>query len=123
MPRPKQRPRMCVICHREYQPTRTAQRACGFHCARALTGRTTRGRVPAGLLEVLRKRKAERKRLIERACEKRWPELSVREIEIFNYAVQLGYRRCYQKGNQEVRRRYQRTHALPVSTQKAETAA
>jgi hypothetical protein len=45
-----------------------------------------------------------RKREIERICYRRWPELSVREIEIFNFAVRVGYQRGYATANSDARR-------------------
>jgi hypothetical protein len=70
-----------------------------------------RGRVPSAFAVEVVKRKAARKREIERTCQRRWPELSVREIEIFNFAVKVGYRRGYAKGYNEVRRGYRRKAA------------
>lgn len=91
--------RRCPICPKEFTPTRKAQRACGFVCARKLAGRTwgAKGQPPA-FAAALAQRKTARRRAVEQLCSRRWPELSVREIEIFNFAMQHGYARGYQKG-------------------------
>ncbi len=93
------RPRRCPICRQDFTPTRKAQQACGVGCARKLAGRTwgANGQPPA-FAAALAQRKAARRRATEQLCERRWPELSVREIEIFNFAMQHGYARGYQKG-------------------------
>lgn len=90
-------PRRCPICRLKFDPKRAAQRACGFACSRKLAGYTWGMKQPAPFAAELRKRKLARKIAIEQACQRQWPELSVREIEIFNYAVKLGYQRGYQK--------------------------
>lgn len=98
--------RVCEICKEDYTPKWEEQRTCGGPCARRLAGRQLRGRgVPVGFARAIARRKAARKAEVERECQKRWPELSVREIEIFNYAVKLGYNRGYAKGFHSQRRK------------------
>lgn len=100
--------RTCRVCKHRYRPRWEEQVTCGGTCAKALSAK---GRYPVAFAVEIAKRKAAKKCEIETLCARRWPELSVREIEIFNFAVQVGYDRGYNKGYTEMKRRYTRKDA------------
>lgn len=93
-----------------FRPRWIEQMTCSKPCRILYTANQQRGNQPRGFVANCDARRATRKREIEAICHDRWPELSVREIEIFNFAVQVGYRRGYGKGYHrgrmlEIRRR------------------
>lgn len=95
--------RLCVVCETEFTPKHRHQRACQFRCARTLAGRTLKQR-PNAFANANLTRRAAAKRAVETLCRKRWPELSVREIEIFNFACAVGYQRGYCRAYHRVAR-------------------
>lgn len=103
--------RRCPICRVQFQPTRKTQRACGTACSRKLQGLAYVGKQPPAFRAEVARRKIARKRAVEQLCHRQWPELSVREIEIFNFAVAVGYQRGYAKGCNQLKRGYQRKAA------------
>lgn len=103
--------RACVICKQRFTPSRKLQRACGTPCSRKLAGLFQRGQQPKPFAAEVAKRRVAKRLEIETLCHRRWPELSVREIEIFNFAVRVGYNRGYARGYNEMKRRYTKTAA------------
>lgn len=91
-------PRQCPICLQSYTPRWVEQQTCGGRCARVFGGRRNRGRMPSAFAASAQQRREKRKREVETLCHARWPELSVREIEIFNFAHLVGYKLGYNRG-------------------------
>jgi hypothetical protein len=90
--------RRCKVCTSRFLPRWVEQQTCSRICRIRFTANTQRGSQPRGFVAHVDRRRAERKRQIEAWCQQHWPELSVREIAIFNFAVRLGYNRGYGKG-------------------------
>lgn len=90
--------RVCEVCGHDYTPRWVEQHTCGGRCARVYGGRKNRGRMPAAFAASAQQRRETRKREVEALCQRRWPELSVREIEIFNFAHLVGYKLGYNRG-------------------------
>lgn len=99
--------RTCEVCLEPYTPHYQEQRTCGNRCGGRLAGRTPEARRARDIGRRTRwqRDRAARKRQVEARCHHRWPELSVREIEIFNFAKTLGYDIGYQVGLKHQRRR------------------
>lgn len=100
--------RVCPVCAQSYTPRWEEQITCGGRCARVFGGhgckRPKKGELPIAFAQFVEIRRATRKAEVEALCHKRWPELSVREIELFNFARRLGYDQGYQKGLLHVRK-------------------
>lgn len=90
--------RICEVCKDPYTPRYEEQKTCGGRCSRVWGGRQNRGHMPAAFAASARSRREARKREVEAICRAKWPELSVREIEIFNFAHLVGYRLGYNRG-------------------------
>jgi predicted nucleic acid-binding Zn ribbon protein len=97
-------PRTCTVCGDPFTPRYVGQQTCPGRCSRIVGGRKGIARKTENLLRVVAQRRAEGKRRVEALCHQRWPELSVREIEIFNFAVKHGYRIGYRAGLAHQRR-------------------
>lgn len=95
-------PRECLVCHDPFTPRWETQVTCGGRCSRVYGAaggrRPKKGEIPMPFVKVLERRRTKRRLEIEAICRARWPELSVREIEIFHFARKLGYDQGYQKG-------------------------
>lgn len=104
--------RQCPICGKGFSPRLKAQRACGPICSRTLAGRTLAKRYPFGSAKAVAALKLASQRRVEAVCHKRWPELSVREIEIFNFAMRHGFNRGYSKGYYALKRAYVKQKAV-----------
>lgn len=91
-------PRTCSVCGDPFTPRFVSQWTCPGRCSRVAGGRKGVEQKTAALMKVVAQRKVEAKRKVEELCHTRWPELSVREIEIFNFAVRYGYKLGYKAG-------------------------
>lgn len=103
--------RTCGVCGGPFTPRFVEQQTCGGRCSRSLNGSSPNSL--AALQRAAIGRRAKAKRQIEAKCHARWPEMSVRDIEIFNYAVKLGYNRGYSRGL--VHRRREQRQAIQAA--------
>lgn len=84
-------------CQQQFKKRKRAHRFCSRVCAnRYLREHLAAHRVEAQLAANLAAIAAGRNRT-ERAVRREYGELSVREIELFNLAVRVGYKRGYQR--------------------------
>ena len=93
--------RQCKACARWYTPWYIEQRACSGPCGRVLAGNQRLEEKTARLLEIVRQRRLAKNRQIEADCREQWGALTPREVQLFNYAAKVGYKRGYSKGRSE----------------------
>jgi predicted nucleic acid-binding Zn ribbon protein len=94
---------VCVVCDASYIPIWRGQRACRQRCARILAGRTNKTR-PLMLVAARAKKRAIARATVERMVARSYGELSVREVQLFNLGVRVGYKRGYHKGYHQTRK-------------------
>jgi hypothetical protein len=91
--------RRCPVCPKTFTPTRANQRACGFHCARTLAGRTLKAKgTPAPLARQQLINASQRRRRIALECMTRFGPLNGREAALFAFGSSTGYSRGYARG-------------------------
>jgi len=91
-------PRECAICRQSYTPRYEEQTCCPGRCNKVNGGRMHREEKTARLLRIIEERRQARNRAIQAECRATWGELSIREIEIFKYAMLTGFKRGLSRG-------------------------
>lgn len=97
-------PRICSVCEFPYTPRWEEQQTCGGRCARVCGGRKNKGHWPPAFAAAARRRREAKRQAIRATCRQRWPEMTVREVEIFEFAMRTGYDRGYAMGLKSQRR-------------------
>jgi hypothetical protein len=90
--------RKCSICRQSYTPRYEEQTCCPGRCNKVNGGRMHREEKTARLLRIVEARKQARNQAIQTECREQWGELSIREIEIFKYAMSTGFKRGLSRG-------------------------
>jgi len=110
-------PKECPVCHRPFQPARGDLKACSRKCGRRLAWRTMKARGVKMNEAAMAAIKLKARRHVEAIVGKKYKELSVREIELFNLGARVGYQRGYAVAYHKTGRRHLGRPAGPAAAE------